>query len=426
MNEYYNPDPYRNSNGQNVNPDHQPQNDAYRGSNAYQQPGGNAGYTHGGTPYNHSNPQYHAQQPGGYPPYQNGYQQYSNGYSPYYNNGNAQYQPGYNNQEYYRQNLYYQAKAKEERREIRKIGNMMGLCVIAFIAVQLISSALLLSNDALYDLYSTSSVFQNSFGIIFVELLAVAAPFGVMALINKNKYETPLIPNQRLKFSSLCLWVGFGMLCCVAADYIVAFMMTVSESMGYELTQGENPDPENAFACIITALATAVVPAVCEEFAMRCCSLGLLKKYGKALGVVGVSLVFGLLHGNLIQFVFATLVGLILGFVTVKTDSVVPAVLIHAFNNGMSVLTLIVEYCFGTDASNYSGTAVFVFWIVAGIVSTVILAVKHQLSFKLDAPQATPFGNTTAKKLGAFLSSPVLILSSLYLIFSVLLSIQKV
>ena len=123
---------------------------------------------------------------------------------------------------------------------------------------------------------------------------------------------------------------------------------------------------------------------------------------------------------------FATLVGLILGFVTVKTDSVVPAVLIHAFNNGMSVLTLIVEYCFGTDASNYSGTAVFVFWIVAGIVSTVILAVKHQLSFKLDAPQAMPFGNTTAKKLGAFLSSPVLILSSLYLIFSVLLSIQKV
>lgn len=116
MNEYYNPDPYRNSTGQNVNPDHQPQNDAYRGSNAYQQPGGNAGYTHGDTPYNHSNPQYHAQQPGGYPPYQNGYQQYSNGYSPYYNNGNAQYQPGYNNQEYYRQNLYYQAKAKEERR----------------------------------------------------------------------------------------------------------------------------------------------------------------------------------------------------------------------------------------------------------------------------------------------------------------------
>lgn len=216
------------------------------------------------------------------------------------------------------------------------------------------------------------------------------------------------------------------MLCCIAADYIVAVMMTVSESLGYELTQGETPDPENAFACVISALATAIVPAVCEEFAMRCCSLGLLKKYGKALGVVGVSLVFGLLHGNLIQFVFATLVGLILGFVTVKTDSIVPAVLIHGFNNGMSVLTLIVEYCFGTDASGYASTAVFVFWIAAGIVCTVILAVKHKLSFKLDKPAIHPFANTTAKKIGAFISSPVLILSSLYLIFSVILSIQKI
>ena len=141
---------------------------------------------------------------------------------------------------------------------------------------------------------------------------------------------------------------------------------------------------------------------------------------------MGVSHVPGLPLRKQSELLTATLVGLILGFVTVKTDSVVPAVLIHAFNNGMSVLTLIVEYCFGTDASNYSGTAVFVFWIVAGIVSTVILAVKHHLSFKLDAPQATPFGNTTAKKLGAFLSSHVLILSSLYLIFSVLLSIKKV
>lgn len=428
MNTYYNPDPYGNSDPQ--NPAGNPQNPNGNTQNS----GGYQPYQNGSAPYYYGNPQYQGgnqQSPGGYRPYQNGYYPYQNTSAPYYNGnppyqgGNPQY-PGSNQQNFYSSNLYYQTKAKEERREIRKVGNMMGLCVIAFIVVQLVSSLLLMSSDSLYSLYMSSSVFQNSFGIIFVELLAVVMPFGIMALINKNKYESPLIPNKRMKFSSLCLWVGFGMLCCIAADYIVAVMMTVSESLGYELTQGETPDPENAFACVISALATAIVPAVCEEFAMRCCSLGLLKKYGKALGVVGVSLVFGLLHGNLIQFVFATLVGLILGFVTVKTDSIVPAVLIHGFNNGMSVLTLIVEYCFGTDASEYASTAVFVFWIAAGIVCTIILAVKRRLSFKLDKPETYPFANTTAKKIGAFISSPVLIISSLYLIFSVILSIQKV
>lgn len=49
---------------------------------------------------------------------------------------------------------------------------------------------------------------------------------------------------------------------------------------------------------------------------MRCCALGIVKKYGKAFGVVAVSIVFGLIHGNIIQFIFATLVGLILGYVT--------------------------------------------------------------------------------------------------------------
>lgn len=329
-------------------------------------------------------------------------------------------------QNYYNQNLYYAMKAKAERREIRKVGNMMGLCVIAFLAVQIVSSFLLINNDSLNGLYTNSSIFQNSFNIIFIELLAVALPFGIMAFLNRKKYETPIVPNKQIRFSSLCLWVGFGMLCCIAANYVVSFVMFISESFGYELTQSETAEPENIFASIITVLSTAVVPAVCEEFAMRCCSLGLLKKYGKALGVVGVSLVFGLLHGNLIQFVFATIVGLILGFVTVKTENIIPAVIIHGFNNGMSCVSLIAEHYFDSQVGDYFSTGMFVFWIVVGIICTVILIAKHMLSFKLDNPQTEPYGNTTAMKIGAFISSPVLIISSLYLIFSVLLSIQKI
>lgn len=318
-------------------------------------------------------------------------------------------------------------KARQERREIRKIGNMMGCCVLGFLAVQIVSSGLLMAIDGLYALYNSSSVFQSSFGIIFVELLAVVLPFGIMAAANRKSYESSLIPSGHIRFTELCLWVGFGMLCCVGADYVVAFMMTISESLGYELTQGETAQPDSVFACVISVIATAVVPALCEEFAMRCCSLGLLKKYGKALGVIGVSIVFGLLHGNLIQFVFAALVGLILGFVTIKTDSIVPAILIHGFNNAMSAFSTVFEYALGEDASTKANFAFFAFWLVAGIASAVILAVKKKLSFRLDPPKAPePFANSAAQKLGAFISAPVLILSSLYLIVSVITSIQRI
>lgn len=331
-----------------------------------------------------------------------------------------------NDDEMYRKTLYYQAKAKQERKEIRKLGNIMGCAVLAYVVVQNIASYLLLMNDTLYAKYNASSIFQNSFGIICVEVLAVALPFAVMALLNKNKYKVNLIPSERIGFSKGFLWVGFGMLCCIGADYIVSIIISVAEQLGYELTQGEVADPENPFACIIVVAATAVVPAVCEEFAMRCCSLGLLRNYGKAFGVVSVSIVFGLLHGNVIQFVFAGLVGLILGYVTVKTGSVIPAIFIHGFNNGMSAFSMILVYIFGEKADDTSTYVFFGFWVILGIICTVVLALKRQLSFRLDEKASEPFGNSLSQKLGAFISSPVLIISSLYLIVITVLSIKKI
>lgn len=320
---------------------------------------------------------------------------------------------------------YYQLKAKQERKEIRKAGNIMGLCVLAYVFVQLAASFILTSNSAIYDKYLSSSIFQNSYGIIFVEFFAVLLPFGIMALINRKKYTTPIIPSKPIKFSQLCLWVGFGMLCCVGADYIVGIMTALAETFGYELTQGETLDPDSPFACLIAVIATAVVPAVCEELAMRCCALGYIQKYGKAFGVVAVSIVFGLLHGNLIQFVFATIVGLILGYVTMKTGSIIPAVLIHGFNNGMSAMSTVFVYMYGEDASNITTYVFFGLWFVLGLISLVILTIKKQLNLSFGDESHEPFANKTSKKLGAFLTSPVLIISSLYLIVSVIASITK-
>ncbi|MCD7872721.1 MAG: CPBP family intramembrane metalloprotease, partial [Clostridiales bacterium] len=321
--------------------------------------------------------------------------------------------------------FYFYSKVKQERREIRRLGNIMGLAVLAFVVVQMLSSFILLSNKAVYEKYTNSSVFQNSFSIICVELLAVVLPFAVMALVNKKKYVAELVPSEKIGFGKTCLWVGFGMLCCIAANYIVSILSAFVNAMGFELTQSDVLEPENAFACVILVVSTAVVPAVCEEFAMRCCALGLLKKYGKAFGVVAVSIVFGLLHGNVIQFIFATLVGIILGFVTVKTNSIVPSVLIHGFNNGMSAFASVLVFCFGNNYDNIATYICFGFWLVVGAISLIILALTKQLKFKLNNAPKEPYANTLSKKLGAFISSPVLIISSLYLIFSVIESISK-
>lgn len=233
------------------------------------------------------------------------------------------------------------------------------------------------------------------------------------------------MPAKQMPAADFCLWVGAGMACCIGADYVVGVLSALSQTTGYELTQPDSPDITSVFGCLVAVVATAIVPAICEEFALRCCALGIVKKYGKAFGVVAVSIVFGLIHGNIIQFIFATLVGLILGYVTVRTNSVVPAMFIHGLNNGMSVVCSIVQYAIGENAVDVANYALFGFWLVAGGICIVILAVKKQIVFKLDAQDNTPYANTTAQKLGAFFSSPVLILSALYFVVSVITSIKR-
>ena len=268
--------------------------------------------------------------------------------------------------------MFYQNKAInkafEERKEIRKLGNIFGIVITVFLVFQIFSVSLL-NSFGLYDIYNSSQLFNSCFNTLAIEVFALVIPFGMMAFLNRKKYESELIPTEKLPFGLFCAWVGFGMLCCVGANYIMGFLIMVMNSLGFDLVQMETMDPDSPITCIANIVSTAVVPAVCEEFAMRCCALGLLKKYGKAFGVTAVSIVFGLLHGNVLQFVFAIIVGLTLGFITVKTNSILPAVFIHAFNNGISAFSSIFAYAFDDKAQEVSAYVLFFFWIIVGIIS---------------------------------------------------------
>lgn len=314
------------------------------------------------------------------------------------------YNPFGNNSDVYEagqtQFLIEQQK-KAEKKEIRIISLTMGCAIIAYVLLQNFVGLLLLQFN-LYDEYESNPVFNYSFYVLFVSFLSVLVPFGVMALINKKRYAYPAIPKTHIKASRTVAWIGFGMGCCIAANYVVAVIITVVNALtGFELSQSEMTQPNSVFSCILLAMCLSIMPGICEELAMRCFSLQLLRKYGKGFAVFAVSIVFGLLHGNVVQFIFAFLVGLVLGFITVKTDSIVPAIFTHAFNNGMSVVQYIVKYALGEDMAEKSTVSLYVFWFVFAICSIVYLIVKKE--FKTVSKDSTKSVLTTGEKFTAFL-----------------------
>ncbi|MGQ0635528.1 MAG: ABC transporter permease subunit/CPBP intramembrane protease [Planctomycetaceae bacterium] len=86
-------------------------------------------------------------------------------------------------------------------------------------------------------------------------------------------------------------------------------------------------------------LAAALAPAFCEEVAFRGFILRGFNRDGRALlAIILSSLAFGVMHMIPQQVFNATLIGLVLGALTLRSGSLAPAMMFHFINNSLSVV----------------------------------------------------------------------------------------
>jgi len=122
-------------------------------------------------------------------------------------------------------------------------------------------------------------------------------------------------------------------------------------------------------------LAIAIIAPIGEEVAFRGAILQkLMDKGWGANGAIFISaIVFGLVHANPNQIFFACILGYLLGWVYVRTQSIVPCIGLHILNNLMSV---ILYYCSdgesATTAEQFGFPAAIGIMVVTLIISAVI------------------------------------------------------
>lgn len=181
-----------------------------------------------------------------------------------------------------------------------------------------------------------NSAFQQIMQII-LSILMFLLPFPIAAKCGGYRIDSLISfdkPKKNNFFPLICLGIGF----CSFANMAMSYTSQIFEGFGieYDVNYGENP--KGIFGFLLTFIATAIVPALVEEFACRGIVLGLLKKYGEGFAIVASSVVFGVMHGNFEQIPFAITVGLILGYIYVKSGSIWASAVIHCINNTVSVV----------------------------------------------------------------------------------------
>ncbi len=90
-----------------------------------------------------------------------------------------------------------------------------------------------------------------------------------------------------------------------------------------------------------SVLMLAILAPVMEEVLFRGILLeSVREKYSNGRAIVVSALMFGVIHVIPQQVVNAFVIGLILGFIYVRTDSLWPVIIIHALNNAMAYVIM--------------------------------------------------------------------------------------
>lgn len=109
--------------------------------------------------------------------------------------------------------------------------------------------------------------------------------------------------------------------------------------------------PSGGPELLVQFLALCVMPAIAEELLFRGAFQGLMRPCGSAAAIFAPALLFGLLHLDLAQGLTAFVCGVFLGWLTERSGSILPGMLLHLVNNTLAFLTMYLRYYAPTEAS---------------------------------------------------------------------------
>lgn len=122
----------------------------------------------------------------------------------------------------------------------------------------------------------------------------------------------------------------------------------------------------------VGVLAIAVAGPILEEMLFRGAIQGyLMRKYKNPwVGILVASFVFGLIHMNPIQVFYATMLGVVFGWIYYRTGSLMPVVIGHVLNNSLAAMMMYSGLDAEERALSYSSEVTIL--IVSSVVAVVV------------------------------------------------------
>ncbi len=259
----------------------------------------------------------------------------------------------------------------KKRSEIFDSNFVYFIILSLFIVIRIISAT-----------FSLSSVVGYVLNFVIQVGLMLCLSLFLFSFLRKQKLKQTLdmYGFHKINFKAILLSVLIGVLVYFATIFVATFFSAILKLFGYEKTSSSVMQSYPVWLLILELLFTAVLPGICEEVANRGMMLNSYKKMGAKKAILLSGLLFGLMHLNIEQFFYATIIGFFFGFVALLTDSIYPTMIMHFTNNAVSTLmgfSIFNKLPIGTTINNFlnslaSGNAFVSILLIFALVMSII------------------------------------------------------
>lgn len=247
-------------------------------------------------------------------------------------------------------------------------------------------------------------------GSLVINVLFTAVMFTIPFLMilpreNSKVFDTVLFARPKKGSFIPLFMMGIG--ACMAFNIVSSYFGEILDIFGISGSEVFTELPTGICGNIVTVLAVSAAPALLEEFAWRGISLSLLRRCGDGFAIFVSAAFFGLMHLNFSQIPFAFLVGIVIGFAYVKSNSIWTGCAIHFANNFISIVMSKTMDLLPDAVGDGFDMIMMAVAMIVGIFGLYLYISKGN-NFQL-MPGETQISNK--QKFGRLMSSPLIIIS---------------
>ncbi len=172
-------------------------------------------------------------------------------------------------------------------------------------------------------------------GVIITEYLLILLPTIIFLKVRgfSLKRVLKLNPLSLKQFVYIFFIMVFAYPVAVFLNFImIALVSSVSQAVPISV-----PIPDNFLDYLIGLFVVAITPGICEEVMFRGTLQAAYSKLSIKKGLIISSILFGIFHFNLLNLLGPIFLGLVLGIILIKTNSLYGSILGHILNNAFAM-----------------------------------------------------------------------------------------